>query len=85
MTELNNTKKSKAYAKLNVREPYSQAWNYEVAVYRGDDLIHSGTIREVAELMGVQKRTICYHLTPSGNRRANRMKKQDKILRIITL
>lgn len=77
--------KSLAYAKLGIREPYSSTWNYEVAVYRGDELIHSGIVKEVAKLMGVQKRTICYHLTPAGSRRADRRKDQDKVLRIIKL
>jgi len=74
-----------AYARAGIREPYSQNWNYEVSVYKGDDMIFSGTIKEAAEYMGVQKRTICYHLSPAGNRRADRMKKQDKIIRIIRL
>ena len=69
--------------KNGIIEPYSSTWNYEVAVYRGDDLIHAGTVKSAADFMGVQKRTIRFYLTPSGSRRADRRKKQDKIIRVV--
>lgn len=74
-----------AFAKLKIPEPYSSTWNWEVVVYKGDDAIFSGTVKGAAEFMGVQKLTIRYHLTPSGQRRANRMKKQDKIIRVVKI
>ena len=73
----------RAYKKLGIPEPYSSTWRQEVTVYKGDDIIDSGTIKEVAERMGVQKRTICYYLTPTGSKRADRRKKQHKTLRIV--
>lgn len=57
-----------------VNEPYSRTWNYEVALYRGDELIDQGTVKEVAERRGVDKRTILFYLTPTGHRRAARSK-----------
>ena len=42
----------------NKAEPYRKFWNYEVALYRGDKLIDSGTIKEIAERRGVRKDTI---------------------------
>ena len=74
-----------AYKSLGIREPYSSTWNIEVAVYRGEEVVRTGTVKTAAEFLGVQKRTIRYHMTPSGNRRADRMKKQDKILRVIAI
>lgn len=74
-----------AYKKLNIPEPYSSTWNYEVAVYRGEDMIFSGTVKTAAEFLGVQKRTVRYHITPAGQRRADRRKKQESVLRVIRL
>ena len=53
---------------------FSGAWNYEIALYKGDELIDQGTVREVAERRGVQKLTIRYYLTPAGHRRADKHK-----------
>lgn len=53
------------------REPYSSTWNYEIVLYCGDEVVDQGTVREIAERRGVQKRTIRYYLTPVGHRRAN--------------
>ena len=77
------SKRPAAYKKSGLKEPYSSTWNDEVIVYRGDDIIDQGTIKEVAERRGVQKRTIRYHLTPAGIKRADRRKKQHKTLRIV--
>lgn len=55
-------------------EPYSSTWNYEIVLYKGDDVIDQGTVREVAERRGVRKDTIRYYLTPAGHRRADRRK-----------
>lgn len=56
------------------REPFSQTWNYEIVLYKGDEIIDTGTIREVAERRGVQKKTILYYCMPAGHRRADRRK-----------
>lgn len=57
------------------REPFASWWNYEIALYSGDELIDTGTIREVAERRGVQKMTIHYYLMPTAHRRADQRKK----------
>jgi len=56
-------------------EPYSAAWHYEIALYKGDEIIDTGTVKEIAERRGVRKDTIRYYLTPAGHRRADRRKK----------
>lgn len=76
---------SESYAKTKTPEPYRSSDNYDVAVYRGDDLVHSETVKSAAAFLGVQKRTITYHLTPSGIRRAERTKKQHTVLRIVRI
>lgn len=64
-------------------ERYSRTWNYEIVLYRGDDIIDQGTIKQVAERRGVQKMTIRYYLTPAGHRRAASRKDQNKAMRAI--
>lgn len=51
-------------------EPYTKYWDYEVTLYRGDEVVDTGTIREVAERRGVQKQTIYFYTTPTGQARA---------------
>lgn len=53
-------------------EPYGAYWNWEIVLYRGDKIIDQGTIKEVAERRGVQKRTIRFYLYPTAARRAER-------------
>lgn len=64
---------------VNGREPYSKTWNYEVALYCNDQIIDTGTIKEVAERRGCQKATIRYYLTPVGHRRAAKHKRNSVI------
>jgi len=64
-------------------EPYSTTWNYDVVLYRGEDIVMMGTLKQVAEWLGVQKRTIRYHLTPAASRRAARAKDQSKVMRVV--
>jgi hypothetical protein len=63
----------------NGSEPYSKAWNYEIALYRDDQIVDTGTIKEIAERRGCQKATIRYYLTPAGHRRAARRKRNGVI------
>ena len=44
-------------------EPYSSTWNYEIALYRGDEIIDTRTIKQIAERRGVRKDTIRWYLT----------------------
>lgn len=66
---------------INGREPRRKYWDEEIALYRGDDLIDSGTIQEIADRRGVQKMTIRYYLTPIGHRRADARKKSESGIR----
>lgn len=54
----------------NGREPFRVYWNYEIMLYRGEDVIDQGTVREIAERRGVQKLTIYYYLQPVAAKRA---------------
>lgn len=66
-------------------EPYSTTWNYEVALYRGEDIVITGKLKDVAERLGVKKRTIKYHLTPAAGRRADQAKDQSKVMRVVRI
>ena len=66
-------------------ERYSKTWNYEIALYRGDEMIDSGTVKEIAERRGVQKLTIRYYLTPAGHRRADSRKDKSKAMRAVRI
>ena len=41
----------------------------EYALYKDDELLAIGTMKEIAEQMGVKYRTIMYYKTPSQKRR----------------
>ena len=51
----------------------------------GDELIDSGTIKEIAERRGVRKDTIWWYLTGAGRRRADRRKDQSKAVRAVRI
>lgn len=65
------------------REPIAAYWSYDVAVYRGDDIIAQGTIKQVAEQLGVLKSTIYFYTTPTGAERAAKAKNQSKVRRVV--
>lgn len=67
------------------REPVQGYWNYEIALYRGDTLIDSGTIREVAERRGVRKMTIYYYMMPVAGRKADTRKNKATGLRAVRI
>lgn len=54
----------------NGREPMRNYWRYEIALYRGDEIIDTGTVQEIAERRGIQKLTIYYYLQPIAAKRA---------------
>jgi hypothetical protein len=64
-------------------EPYSSTWNWEVTLYRGDDIIDTGTIKEIAERRCVRKDTIRWYLTGAGHRRADNRKDQSRSMRAV--
>ncbi len=51
-------------------ERYSQYWNKEVTLYRGDEIIATGTIKDLAEKRKVRKDTIYWLTMPTAYRRA---------------
>jgi hypothetical protein len=66
-------------------EHYSSTWNYEVTLYRGDTIIDTGTIKEIAERRKVQKRYIKWLLTGAAARRADIRKDQSRALRAVRI
>lgn len=52
------------------REPIQGYWNYEIALYRGEEIIDTGLLKDIAERRGVQKLTIYYYLQPIAAKRA---------------
>lgn len=51
--------------------------NKEVAVYRGDELLCMGTIRECAKKLNVLEATIYFYLMPSYQRRIAKRRNSD--------
>lgn len=70
---------------INGREPFQGYWKYEISLYRGDDIIDSGTIQEIAERRGVQKLTIYYYLMPIAGKRADSRRDKAAGLRAVRL
>lgn len=48
--------------------------NSDYIMYKGESLIHIGTLDELAEVKGVQRKTIQFYLTPTYQRRIARRK-----------
>lgn len=63
---------------------YQTWWSREVVLYKGDDIVDQGTIKEVAERRGVQKRTIYYYTMPAGHRRAARRKTSGLVAEVVS-
>lgn len=70
---------------VNGREPFQGYWNYEIALYRGDDIIDTGTVKEIADRRGVQKLTIYYYLMPVAGKRADSRKNKTAGLRAVRI
>ncbi len=66
-------------------EPYSATWAYEVALYKGDELIDSGTVKEVAERRGVRKATIVWYLSRRAHNRADNAKNGSNGIRAVRI
>lgn len=66
-------------------EPYRSFWRHEVALYRGDEMIDTGTVKEIAERRGVRKDTIYWYLTGAGQRRADARKDQSRSMRAVRI
>lgn len=50
------------------------ALNQEVVVYKGEEVIATGTIRRVAEKLGIQPASVYYYLMPAYQRKVARRK-----------
>lgn len=70
---------------VNGREPRQGYWRYEIALYRGDDIIDTGTVAEIADRRGVQKLTIYYYLQPIAGKRADGRKNKSTGLRAVRI
>lgn len=70
---------------VNGREPRQKYWGYEIALYRGEEIIDTGTIQEIAERRGVQKLTIYYYLMPVAGKRADSRKDKRTGLRAVRI
>lgn len=57
----------------------------QVAVYKGEELLVSGTIRHCAKVLGVQSRTIYFYLMPEYKRRVERRKNSSGNVRSVVL
>jgi hypothetical protein len=68
-------------------EPFRSWWRQDIALYRGDELIDSGTIKEIAERRGVAKTRYGGTLRAqgAGRRRADRRKDQSKAVRAVRI
>ncbi|HWL13681.1 MAG TPA: hypothetical protein VNQ57_11875 [Ureibacillus sp.] len=59
-------------------EPKRHFNNRIYALYRGDEYLADGTQEELAQYLGVKRKTIQYYLTPSWLKRSS-----EKALRVI--
>ncbi|UJF15082.1 hypothetical protein LZ578_08730 [Jeotgalibaca sp. MA1X17-3] len=50
----------------------------EYAIYRGEDLLFTGTAQECADELGVTKKYIQWLTTPSGMKRLAALKRPEK-------
>jgi hypothetical protein len=68
-------------------EPFRKFWQYEIALYRGDELIDNGTIKGIAERIGVRKDTIywVHDASTLGYRRADSRKDQSQAVRAVRI
>ncbi|WP_224771191.1 hypothetical protein [Metabacillus idriensis] len=57
----------------------------EYAVYKGEDILCIGTIKECAEFMNVLPDTIKFYMTPSYLKRVAKRKKAKNYITVIRL
>lgn len=68
-------------SKYNQIERLQGYWHKDVVLYRGDDVIDTGTVQEVADRRHVRKDTIYWLTSPTAHRRAASRKDQTKAMR----
>lgn len=52
----------------------------EYALYKGEELLSMGTIREIAKDMGVKEKTILYYQTPTWEKRCKKENSKRRVL-----
>lgn len=57
-------------------EHYAGHWNWKIALYHGDEVVDTGTIKEIAERRNIQKGTVYRYCMPfAAKRNAQRKNK----------
>lgn len=57
----------------------------EYAVYKGEDILCIGTIKECSEFMNVLPDTIRFYMTPTYKKRVSKRKKAKNYITVIKL
>jgi hypothetical protein len=55
----------------------------EVAIYKGDNLLASGTIRKCAKELGCKKQTLFWYLSPTYRKRVAKRSYSDNAIKVI--
>lgn len=58
--------------RIKTAEAVRSYWNWEIVLYKGDDIIDSGTIKEIAERRKVLKSSIYFYTTKSHIKRSKK-------------
>lgn len=69
----------------NEKEPIRGYWRWTISLYRGEEIIDTGTIKEIAERRKVQKLTIYYYCQPIAAKRAAMRKNKETGLTAVVL
>lgn len=57
----------------------------DYAMYKGDELLHIGTIEEIAKVHGVLQQTIRFYATPAYRRRVSKREKAENYIEVFKL
>lgn len=52
------------------------------ALYKGENLLADGTLKEIAEKMGLKEKTVLFYGTPSYQHRAKKVKNRRELVRL---
>lgn len=63
----------------------SRVLKYEIAIYRGDDLIDEGLLGECAERRKIQPETLRFYLTRAYERRLAKRRTLDRSITVVRL
>lgn len=72
-------------SKYNRVETFKSYWRQEIAIYKGDEIVDAGTIKDVAERRKIRKDTLYWGLMPTAERRRAKAKNQNKVLRVVAV